>query len=323
MIFSFSRNLGWIIILHSVLPENERSPFPQNRSLEITPSDLREILSWVRENDLEVVTLDELALRLQRPESGRMICLTFDDGCLDNLTHALPIFREFQAPFSVNITNGFVAGTVPIWWYFLEDALTANWRLGFRWEGKAYDFLTDTPEERHLAYDEIAGLLRALGTRRDDLVQVIAEAAEVDPLARTRQISMSWDEVRQMAADPLVTIGAHTHAHHSLNQLSDDELLIEVGKARVELEEQIGQPVRHFAYPFGGNNAVNRREFALVRKLGFTTMVTTRAGNLTRQHAGALDRLPRVGISGNANVPHSLKLIERGLAALWQARSQS
>lgn len=323
MIFSFGRNLGWIIILHSVLPESERSPFPQNRSLEITPSDLREILSWVRENDLEIVTLDELTPRLQQPGKGRMVCLTFDDGCLDNLTHALPIFREFQAPFTVNITNGFVAGTVPIWWYFLEDALTANWRLGFQWEGKSYDFLTDTPEARQSAYDDIASLLRSLGTRRDELVQVIAEAAEVDPLARTRQISMTWDEVRQMAADPLVTIGAHTQAHHSLNQLSEDELSVEIGKARAELEEQIGQPVRHFAYPFGGNNAVNEREFALVRKLGFTTMVTTRAGNLTRQHVGALDRLPRVGISGNANVPHSLKLIERGLAALWQARSQS
>ena len=98
---------------------------------------------------------------------------------------------------------------------------------------------------------------------------------------------------------------------------------MEVRDARVELEAQIGRPVRHFAYPFGGSNAVNEREFALVRSLGFSTMVTTRAGYLSRHHAGLLDRLPRVGISGNASVPRSLQLIERGLAALWPSRSQS
>jgi len=323
MIFPLRRNFGWVFILHSVLPEKERSLFPQNRSLEITPEDLRVILRWTEEKGLEPVALDDLPQRLGKAGDRKLVCFTFDDGCRDNLAHALPIFREFRVPFAVNITNGFVGGTVPVWWYFLEDALTANWRLTFRWQGQPYDLLTDTPEARDVAYDVLAGLFRSLGSNRDDLVQCLAEATEVDPLASTRRLSMTWDEVRQMAADPLVTIGAHTHAHHSLNQLSDAELLVEVRDARVELEAQIGRPVRHFAYPFGGSNAVNEREFALVRSLGFSTMVTTRAGYLSRHHAGLLDRLPRVGISGNASVPRSLQLIERGLAALWPSRSQS
>jgi len=323
MIFPLRRNFGWIFILHSVLPEQERSLFPQNRSLEITPEDLRTILQWVEEKGLDAVGLDDLPLRLAQPGKRKLVCFTFDDGCRDNLVHALPIFREFRMPLAVNITNGFVGGTVPMWWYFLEDALTANWRLAFRWQGKSYEMLTDTPEARDAACDELAGLLRSLGSNRDDLVQCLADAAEVDPLAITRRKAMTWDEVRQMATDPLVTIGAHTQAHHSLNQLSDAELLVEVRDARLELEAQIGRPVRHFAYPFGGTNAVNEREFALVRELGFSTMVTTRAGCLSRQHVSVMDRLPRVGISGNASVPHSLQLIESGLAALWQARSQS
>ena len=323
MIFPLPRNVGWIFVLHSVLPEAERSLFPQNRSLEITPEDLRTILRWAEEKGLDAVALDDLPPRMAKAGERKLVCFTFDDGCRDNLDHALPIFREFQMPFAVNITNGFVSGTVPVWWYFLEAVLTANWRLAFRYQGKSYDLLTDTPEARDVAFDELAGLFRSLGSNRDDLVHCLAEAAEVDPLQRARRTSMTWDEVRQMAADPLVTIGAHTHAHHSPNQLSDAELLAEVRDARLELEAQIGRPVRHFAYPFGGNNAVNERELALVRGLGFSTMVTTRAGYLSRQHAGMMDRLPRVGISGNANVPRSLQLIESGLAALWQSRTQS
>ena len=310
--------VGCILVLHRVIPEAERSIFPQNRALEITPDDLRAMLAWQRERGIEPIALDELPERLAKPREPKFVCFTFDDGCCDSLIHTLPVFREFGVPFAVNITNGFVAHTVSVWWYLLEEALTANWRLRFRWDNRNYEYLTDTHEARLLAYDEISELLRSLNTRRDELVKRIADAAEIDPLACTRRTSMNWDEVRQLAADPLATIGAHTMAHHSLNQLTDLEIETEVHVARRELEEQIGRPVRHFAYPFGGRNAVNEREFELVRRGGFSTMMTTRSANLFPEHAQLSDRLPRLGFSGNYPVIESLRLIESGFSSAVQ-----
>jgi peptidoglycan/xylan/chitin deacetylase (PgdA/CDA1 family) len=314
--------LGSILMLHRVIPEGERSLFPQNRALEITPGELRGMLEWVRDRGIEPIALDGVPARLSAPRDPKFICFTLDDGSCDSLRYALPVFREFDVPFAVNITNGFVGATVSVWWYFLEDALCANWRLRFRWNGTDYDFLTDTPEARLRAYDEIARLIRGLGMRRDELVLRIADAAEVDALAATRRTSMTWDEVRELAADPLVTIGAHTMGHHTLNLLTEAEMEVEVHVARRELEARIGREVMHFAYPFGGRNSVNEREFALVRKGGFKTMLTTRNANLYREHAGLTDRLPRLGVSGNYRAVEMLGSLESGLMSVMEWRFQ-
>ena len=312
--------IGAILVLHRVIPAEQRSPFPQNRALEITPEDLRGMLGWVRRRGLEPISLDALPERLAAPRKPKFICVTLDDGCADSFHHALPVFRECGVPFAVNVTNGFVGGTVSVWWYLLEEALLANQHLRFRWAGREHEFQTDTPVLRLRAYDELARMLRGLGTRRDELIARIADAAAVDPLACTRRTSMTWDEVRQLAADPLATIGAHTMAHHSLNQLTDAEIEVEVHDARRALEAEIGRKVRHFAYPFGGRNAVTEREFALLRRGGFDTMLTTRNANLFPKHAKFADRLPRLGISGNYPAVETLGIIESGLLSMLEWR---
>ena len=177
--------------------------------------------------------------------------------------------------------------------------------------------------ERNRALDEISGLIRGLGAPRDELLRAIAEGAGIDACGATPKLCLTWDELRQLAADPLVTIGAHTAAHHSLNRLTEAEIEIEVETAHRELAAQLGREVRHFAYPFGGPNAADEREFALVRRSGFTTMLTTRTANLTPDHAQALDRLPRITVSGNYPALKVLRLAESGLIAWREKRRAS
>jgi peptidoglycan/xylan/chitin deacetylase (PgdA/CDA1 family) len=301
------------------VPEADRSPLPSNRALEITPHDLRAMLEYVRRNELEVIALDEVPARVARPHGPRFVCFTLDDGYRDNATMALPVFREFGAPLTVNVTNGFIEGNASVWWYWLEEILSAGKPLQFSWKGTSHHFTATTSGERDRVLEEIARLIRGLGAERDELLRVIGEAAGVDPCGLTRKLCLTWEELRAFAADPLVTIGAHTAGHHSLNRLTDAELAAEVDGARRELATQLGREVRHFAYPFGGPNAVDEREFALVRQGGLATMLTTRAGNLTRDHATQMDRLPRLTISGNYPVIKALRMAESGLAA-WREK---
>jgi peptidoglycan/xylan/chitin deacetylase (PgdA/CDA1 family) len=306
--------VGCILALHRVVPENQQSSLGQNRALEIGPESLRAILQWVRRRGLEVVRLDEVRNRLGEPRGPKFVCFTFDDGYRDNLELALPIFREFGAAFAVNITTGFINRTASVWWYTLEEILKSGKTVSFSWEGMQHDWRTDSTDARETAFAGIAALIRAQGTAgRDDLVNIICEPSGSDPLEQTRKLMMDWDELGELASNYYVTIGAHSVGHHVFSRLEVDELEGELIEAKAELEARLSKPVQHLAYPFGGRDAVGRREFDLARECDYVTAVTTRNGNLFRQHAWHLQSLPRLGIDGNYPPIKLLSRMESGL----------
>jgi peptidoglycan/xylan/chitin deacetylase (PgdA/CDA1 family) len=67
--------------------------------------------------------------------------------------------------------------------------------------------------------------------------------------------SLNWDQLREMAADPLVTIASHTVTHpEDLGLLPDDRLRLEIVESKRILEEQLGIPIDHLVYPSGRYN---------------------------------------------------------------------
>jgi peptidoglycan/xylan/chitin deacetylase (PgdA/CDA1 family) len=76
---------------------------------------------------------------------------------------------------------------------------------------------------------------------------------------------LSWGQVREVAAAG-VEIGAHSHAHPELDQISGTQLRDELTTPKELLEEGIGQPVPSLAYPFGYSSARVRQA---VRAAGY------------------------------------------------------
>ena len=109
--------------------------------------------------------------------------------------------------------------------------------------------------------------------------------------------ALSWDDLRELARDPLATIGAHTVSHPVLSALSVEQACAEMRDSRERIEAHIGVPVTHFCYPFGSRNEVGAREFELARQLGFKTATTTRWGNIFPRHSKHLHGLPRVPLA--------------------------
>ncbi len=91
---------------------------------------------------------------------------------------------------------------------------------------------------------------------------------------------MNWDEIRTMAADPLVTIGAHTKGHFAISKLSDERAHEEMGGSADRIEQELGRRPVHFSFPYGDPGSAGPRDFALAREAGFKTAVTTRKGML-------------------------------------------
>jgi peptidoglycan/xylan/chitin deacetylase (PgdA/CDA1 family) len=308
--------IGCIVALHRIVPEKQLSPIAENRALELTPQALHALLDWTRRRGFDVIRMDEVKNRLSEPRGAKFIAFTFDDGYRDNFTEALKIFRDFGFPFAVNVTTGFVERTASVWWYTLEDILRQRDSLHFAWDGSTRDWKWASEETREKAFLEIAALIRNQGRAdRDRLVDTICEAAGVDPLQRTRELIVDWDELKQFASIWHVTIGAHTAGHHTLARMSEPDLQAELVESKALLETKLGKKVRHLAYPFGGRDAVARREFDVARECDYETAVTTRTGNLFPDHAWHLQALPRLGISGNHSPVALINRLENGLVA--------
>lgn len=83
---------------------------------------------------------------------------------------------------------------------------------------------------------------------------------------------VSWQQLKEMSADPLVTIASHSVTHpNDLTVFTDDKLKIEIKESKRILEEQLGIPIRYFTYPVG---KYDKRVADLVRETGYQGALT-------------------------------------------------
>jgi peptidoglycan/xylan/chitin deacetylase (PgdA/CDA1 family) len=304
---------GAIFMLHHVRPQ-ARDGFAPNRLLEVTPQFLDETLRAVKAGGLEPVSIGEAHRRLVTGEGGRRFAVfTLDDGYRDNLVHAAPVFRRHACPFTVYVTSRFASGEGILWWEIIEEAIrrSRHLRIGEGSSRRTID--VSTTARKSAAFGALMRQVRREGEpTRNPLLFDLAGQAGFEPHDLCRELCMGWDEIRELAADPLVTIGAHTRTHPILANLDDDEAREDISAGRDELEEALGRPVEHLAYPVGDASAASEREYRLARALGFKTAVTTRKGLVHPSDAGRLERLSRVTLNGHFQSTRYLELFLSG-----------
>lgn len=72
-----------------------------------------------------------------------------------------------------------------------------------------------------------------------------------EPLDHDLPGSMSWDQLRELAADPLVTVGHHGHAHAHMAWLTPAEQRADIATATARFRSELGGVPELFAYPYG------------------------------------------------------------------------
>ena len=77
---------------------------------------------------------------------------------------------------------------------------------------------------------------------------------------------LEHDELLQLASSLLVAIGAHTTEHVVLKCQPYTEQFRTITQSKTDLEGMLGQPVVHFAYPFGGADSFDKRSMEVVRR---------------------------------------------------------
>ena len=312
--------VGAIFMLHHVRPRRD-GEFQPNRHLEVAPEFLRAMLAHLRSRGIDIITIDDVHQRLiERNFSRRFACFTLDDGYRDNRDFALPLMREFEAPFTVFVASDFAQGTGRLWWIALEMVIAKSSSIELAIGGTMTRLDTSTPALKQAAFDRLHDHLRSLPGEGDIHREIGALCARhgVDEAAVCRELCMSFDELKPFAQDKLITIGAHSITHCNLARQPKEIARSEMVTSRARIEDALQRPVVHLAYPYGDKIAAGAREFALAQAAGFKTAVTTRPGMIFPESASHLTALPRVSLNGNYQDTRIFPVLTSGAAtAMW------
>jgi len=250
------------------------------------------------EHALEASTLTRLGQR--RPT----FAITFDDGYVDNLVHALALLERHDAPATIFIVTGMLDEPT-FWWDMLaelvfgcsipnEELIESAIQLGL----VADLSLRDEQSDLH----SIHGLLyQALVPRRGEEIHwFLAELCarlDIEPPTPCGR-PLTTEELEQLASHPLITIGIHTVHHRRLTLLPLDQVRTEVTAGARALDDLFGERRRVLAYPYGATSPAISE---LARATGVAYGVTT-AGRWVglREDSMLIPRLHPVDVDGEA-----------------------
>jgi peptidoglycan/xylan/chitin deacetylase (PgdA/CDA1 family) len=296
--------MGHVFMLHRVLPEHLRDQYTINRGLAITPEYLEECIQYFISKKYRFISLDELhhIITSGAQQQQKFICFTMDDGYKDNLEYALPLFKKYDIPFTIYITNCFANRTAILWWYLLEQVIQTKSEFELNIGSETITYKWSNFSEGEKLYPEIRKKIRQIP--RSIYADSLKTAFMIDDdfiKKSCDEQALSWDEIKQLSNESIVTIGAHTMNHLSLATLSETDLNAEMEQSKLELENKIGKPVEHFAYPYGGFEDAHIREYKAAGTLGFKTAVLNYPGNVFSEHKKSTMAIPRYALGNNTD----------------------
>ncbi|MEF2073926.1 polysaccharide deacetylase family protein [Consotaella aegiceratis] len=280
--------LGCAFMFHSVVRSTEEW---LHQDIRFPERALDDLLTLCRRQGIDIVNTDEALLRLRNRVPAPFVVFTFDDGYRDNLQRVLPLFERHGAKFSVFVTTGMIDRTLDYWWGGLLDLVKRHETIDAAPLGLRLS--TRTHREKERALRRLTRWVEADVDARTPTLASLFRQYGVSATDRLNDDALSFEELRQLARSPLVTIGGHTVTHRPLATLNDAEAVRDIGENRRFLEEAIDREVAHFAFPHGDAAACSPRTAALLKAEGFRSGYSTRKGSLFPEHAAAPFLLPR------------------------------
>jgi len=268
------------------------------------------------------------------------LALTFDDGYHDHYTHAARLATELQTPITIFLIPGYIDSGRRFWWHEGEQVVRQAQVDTVTVDSQTYQ-LDRLEDQRALArlVAQRARFARSVAAREEflaDLRQSLGiPATAVTPADDDPSRPLTWAEARRMEEAGWVTFGAHSVNHPVLSYLSDPaEIKREVSECRTALEDQLGRPVRTFAYPIGKVEHIGDHALQAVREAGYGWAVSTIPGynapdsdpHLLRRTYSDTSEHWRVVAARTAGVwppPEGVRGIHIGLPGIGAVRSSA
>ena len=286
------RSSAVVLMYHEVLPDELDLPLWSI----VRESAFRAQMAYLQQH-YEVVSMDTALARMSGGEddshssSPTMVVITFDDGYAGNLNCAGSILREFGLPFTVYIATAKVESGGCHWYDEISTALMTlgrgSLRIATSRGSLAYSGRYYLPDRRWAAIHRILTALKEISPEERELIAT--RLPKPDAKSPLRMLTPA--EVTTLAAEPLATVGCHTHDHDLLDRMPTEQARASIARAQELLYNWTGYHPSHFSYP-NGNYSLPVVE--LVREFGFASAVTTCHRAWTRRDDR--HKIPRIGI---------------------------
>lgn len=275
----FNQPIGYIYMFHMVCSKgDDLAPIEE---LRVSPEFFEAFLKEQQER-LEFISIDEVPERMknQKRECKPFGVITFDDGYEDNYTYAYPILKKLSIPFTIYVSVNLVNDHTPIWNYplILERIIKKNGELDI--EGKHYYCWMQ--EQKNELFNQMKELLFTLPYEhlQDEFKRIFTKYLTEDVFSRN---TLSWEQIEEMAKDPLCTIGSHTMSHCRLTIADETSLQYELIESKKILEQHIAKPVEHLSYPYGWKADVSAEAIAFAKQAGYKTALRSFGGPVRKQ----------------------------------------
>lgn len=286
-----TRPAGAIVLMyHSVAPDDVAEFIdPPNR---LAPEMFERQMAFLSEHR-RVVPLSQMVDQVVSgvsPAAGT-VCITFDDGYLDNLTTAAPILEKYRLSATLFLATGYVSRGETQWADVLHRLMQRRTADRLRIpspEGQEIDLGSDTGRRavRKLLHRR---LLEATPGERHQLLVEIEH--QLLPQGIAPRLTLNWDDVRELQHRyPFFEVGGHTREHIDLRMHCGNAARGEIDGCAEDLRRELGVHPRYFSFPYGRWCAETRE---IVCASGWRAAVGD-GGNIRVGRASDLFVIPRV-----------------------------
>ncbi len=215
----------------------------------------------------QFAAIDTLAAAVEQKRCLRSKCfVTFDDGEKSFYEVAYPVLKRMNIPATIFVSPKNIIEGGSFWFQCLRDIPEKDLRN---------TIATILPNGT--MFIEHYSVLSILKTLPLQTIHRILEQAKLGVLSIARNINEV--ELKVLAADPLITIGAHTLTHPILANETDVDSAEQITESVRQLRELLHRPIQYFAYP-NGNHGLDyaMREINVLQQIDIRLAFSTNVG---------------------------------------------
>jgi len=242
---------GAIILMYHSIAADDVAEFvdPPNR---MPPALFARQMAFLGEHR-RVVPLSQVVEQIASGSSPSVgtVCITFDDGYLDNLTTAAPILEKHKLSATLFLATGYVERGETQW------ADTLYWLLKYRTSDR---LSIPSIELEEVNVDSPAGWAAArrllhrhlLESSHDDRARLLTEVErQLAPVGNPPRLTMNWNEVRELCRRyPYFEIGGHTRDHIDLRAHRGETARSQITGCADDLRRELDLEPGHFSFPY-------------------------------------------------------------------------
>lgn len=291
-----SRRRVAVLGYHRVIPTPGPDFALNDMVISAAPEEFARELKYLKSN-FDVISIPQLLRGFDDPSElpARPAVITFDDGYVDNYTHAFPLLREAGLSACFFVCTALIGTNEMLWqeqWVVcLKRSRNKRIASPFGANDAPYDLDAESLPDARARFRQNA--LRFPWADVPGMLSRVREETGVNPSDYAGgPLFMTWDALREMAAAGM-DIGGHTRNHAPLSRVDGETLRTEVAGCYDDLSRELGKPALAFAYPFGSPDVMSDNADVMIERAGFKVCFSFVHGYSPRR-GGTRRRLPRI-----------------------------